>query len=82
MSPSRPFCLALALFMATAMPARAQTSVGGIAGVGYFRGDAKDMVGRNRELGEQSLVGHAVIALRVSGRHMALVTPKEEDVLP
>src|SRR2546428_2744380 len=33
MSPSRPFCLALAFFMSTAVPARAQTSTGGIAGV-------------------------------------------------
>ena len=42
----------------------------------------KNVLLGNSDLGEQRFLRHAVVALSIRGRHMALVTKKNKDLFP
>src|ERR1700733_3227344 len=54
---------------------------GGITILGIGRG-TMDMVGWDRQLAEQELVGQVIVALSIIWRHATFVTPEDLDLVP
>ena len=51
-------------------------------GVGVFTSNAMHITLGHGHFTQHSFVGHAVIAIFMIGRHVALVSPKEMNILP